>query len=174
MQRLKWLSYLLFYWTLKHVTLTSQNSRKDVLTVICEGYKHMYGNFTKDEKEYQDTICSEAEEGNGDRPWEVLYDYIVDPATSQPSEETSGQGRIYLWKELSLRLFWSWWQLGNISFSPYRYYLCFTTIFATLLALSSVNEAVFVWAKTTVRTFSNFNLLHGRCTLLPFPSALTS
>jgi len=27
---------------------------------------------------------------------------------------------------------------------------------------------------TTVRTFSNFNLLHGRCTLLPFPSALTS
>jgi len=39
---------------------------------------------------YQDTICSEAEEGNGDRPWEVLYNYIVDPAASQPSEETSG------------------------------------------------------------------------------------
>ena len=33
-----------------------------------------------DEKEYQDTIRSEAEEGNGDRPWEVLYDYVVDPA----------------------------------------------------------------------------------------------
>ena len=36
------------------------------------------------EKEYQDTICSEAEEGNGDRPWEVLYDYVVDPVASQP------------------------------------------------------------------------------------------
>ena len=34
-------------------------------------YKHVYGDLTKDEKEktqYQDTICSEAEEGNGDRP----------------------------------------------------------------------------------------------------------
>jgi len=29
-------------------------------------YKHVYGDFTKDEKEHQDTICSEAEEGNGD------------------------------------------------------------------------------------------------------------
>ena len=47
-------------------------------------YKHMYGDFTEDEKEYQDTICSEAEGGNGDRPWEVLYDYVVDPAASQP------------------------------------------------------------------------------------------
>jgi len=45
-------------------------------------------------------------------------------------------------------------------------------IFAALLVLSSVNEAILVWAKnsngTTIRTFSNFNLLHGRCTLLPF------
>ena len=39
-------------------------------------YKHVYGDFTKDEKEYQDTICSETEEGNCDRAWEVLYDYI--------------------------------------------------------------------------------------------------
>jgi len=31
-------------------------------------YKHMYGDFTKDEKEYQDAVCSEAEEGNGDKP----------------------------------------------------------------------------------------------------------
>jgi len=33
-------------------------------------YKHVYGDFTKDKKEksqYQDTICSEAEEGHGDR-----------------------------------------------------------------------------------------------------------
>jgi len=52
----------------------------------------VYGDFTKDEKEksYQDTICNEAEEGHGDRPWEVLYDNVVDPAASQLSEETSG------------------------------------------------------------------------------------
>jgi len=37
-------------------------------------YKHVNRDSTKDEKEksqymqYQDTICSEAEEGNGDRP----------------------------------------------------------------------------------------------------------
>jgi len=31
-------------------------------------YKYEYGDITKDENEYQDTICSEAEEGNGDRP----------------------------------------------------------------------------------------------------------
>ena len=40
-------------------------------------YKHMNRDSTKDEKEknqYQDTICSEAEKGNGDKPWEVLYD----------------------------------------------------------------------------------------------------
>ena len=47
-------------------------------------YKHVYGDFTKDEKEYQDTFCSEAEERYGDRPWEVLYDYVVNPAASQP------------------------------------------------------------------------------------------
>ena len=52
--------------------------------------------------------------------------------------------------------------------------LCLTTIFAALLVLSSVNEAILVRAKTTVRTFSNFNLLCGHCTLLPFPSALMS
>ena len=52
----------------------------------------MYGDFTKYEKEksYQDTICSEAEEGHGDRPREVLYDHVVDPAASQLSEDTSG------------------------------------------------------------------------------------
>ena len=49
----------------------------------------MDGDFTKDAKEksqYPNTICSEAEEGNGDRPWEALYDYVVDPAASQPSK----------------------------------------------------------------------------------------
>ena len=49
---------------------------------------------------------------------------------------------------------------------------------AALLALSSVSEAILVRAKnsngTTVRTFSNFNLLRGHCMLLPFPSTLTS
>ena len=52
----------------------------------------MYGGLHKDEKEkkrHQDTICSEAEERHGDRPWKVLYDYVVDPATLHPSKETS-------------------------------------------------------------------------------------
>ena len=54
--------------------------------------RNVYGDFTKYEKEtsYQDTICSEAEEGHGDRPREVLYDHVVDPAASQLSEDTSG------------------------------------------------------------------------------------
>ena len=54
-------------------------------------YKHVYGDFTKDEKEYQDTICSEAEEEYGDRSWEVLYDYVVDPAASQPVCHTTNK-----------------------------------------------------------------------------------
>ena len=52
-------------------------------------YKHVYRDFTKKKSQYQDSIRSEAEEGNGDRPWEVLYDNITDSAASQPSEETS-------------------------------------------------------------------------------------
>jgi len=52
----------------------------------------------------------------------------------------------------------------------------------SFLVLCEVSIHVFVHVRvqaknsngTTVRTFSKFNLLHGRCTLLPFPSALTS
>ena len=115
-----------------------------------------------------ETICSEAEEGNGDWPWEVLYDYVVDPAASQP-----GQGDlwdVFTHGNISPFIFWSWWLLGNISFSPHGYY------FAALLALSLVNEAILVWAKdsngTIVRTFSKFNLLRCHCTLLPFQLSL--
>ena len=66
----------------------SHGSPVTIFSLYANVYKHVYGDSTKDEKEYQDTICSEAEEGNGDRTWEVLYDYVVDPAASQPSEET--------------------------------------------------------------------------------------
>ena len=50
-------------------------------------YKHVYGDFTKDEKEksqYQYTICSEAEEGHGDRlfgvddRWETYPSALTD------------------------------------------------------------------------------------------------
>ena len=61
-------------------------------------------------------------------------------------------------------------------------FLCFTTnsVLVLFLALCEVSVHVFVHVRvqaknsnrTTVRTFSNFNLLHGRCMLLPFPSAL--
>ena len=53
-------------------------------------HKHVYRDFTKNKKEksqHQDTICKE---GHSDRPWQVLYNNVVDPAASQPSEETSG------------------------------------------------------------------------------------
>ena len=63
-------------------------------------------------------------------------------------------------------------------------FLCFTTnsVLVLLLVLCEVSVHVFVHVRvqaknsngTTVRTFSNFNLLRGRCALLPFPSTLTS
>jgi len=62
----------------------SHGSPVTIFRLYANVYKHVYGDFTKDEKEYQDTIRSEAEEGKGHRPWEELYDYGVDPATSQP------------------------------------------------------------------------------------------
>jgi len=55
-------------------------------------------------KRKQDTICSEAEEGCGDRSREVVYDYVVDPASSQPRKETSWA--FPLGKRISLWLFW--------------------------------------------------------------------
>ena len=140
-------------------------------------YKHVYGDFTKDEKEYQDAVCSEAEEGNGDRPWEVLYDYVVDPATSQPDRGdlwgvfTHGKNSPFGFSGVG-----DCWETYPSALTDTI--LCLTTIFATLLALSLVNEAILVRAKnsnrTTVRTFSNFNLLCGRCTLLPFPSTVAN
>jgi len=56
-------------------------------------------------------------------------------------------------------------------------FLCFTT--SGVLVLVSIHVFVQVYVQTensngtTVGLFSNFNLLHGRCMLLPFPSALT-
>jgi len=80
----------------------------------------VYGDFTKDEKEYQDSICSEAEEENGDRPWEVLYDYVVDPADSQPSEETSGA--FPLMERTFPSAFLELMPAGKHILRPYEYY----------------------------------------------------
>jgi len=124
----------------------SHDSPITIFSLYANVYKHVYGDFTKDEKEYQDTICSEAEEGKGDRPWEVLYDYVVDPVASQPE-------RGDLWGistlKLSLRLSgvddcWETYPLA-----PTDTILCLTTTFAALLALSSVNEAILVRAKNS-------------------------
>ena len=122
-------------------------------------YKHMYGDFTKDKKEYQDTICCEAEEGNGDRPWEVLYNYVVDPAASQPDQgdlwgvSTHGKNSPFGFSGVD-----DCWETYPSALTDTI--LCLTTIFAALLVLSSVNKAILVRAKnsngTTVRTFSNF------------------
>jgi len=56
------------------------------------------------------------------------------------------------------------------------------SVLVLFLVLCEVSVHVFVHVRvqaknsngTTVRTFSNFNLLCGCCTLLPFPSTLTS
>ena len=60
-------------------------------------------------------------------------------------------------------------------------FLCFTTnsVLVLFLVLCEVSVQVFVHVciqakksnRTTVRVFSNFNLLCDHCTLLPFPSA---
>ena len=70
----------------------SHSSPITIFSLYANMYQHMYRDFIKDENkksQYQDTICSEAEEGHCGRPWEVLYNYIVDPTASQPSKETS-------------------------------------------------------------------------------------
>ena len=56
------------------ISKRSHGSPVTIFSLYPNVYKHMNGDSTKDEKEksqymqYQDTICSEAEEGNGDRP----------------------------------------------------------------------------------------------------------
>ena len=86
---------------------------------------------------------------------------------------------------------WSGWidyvVVQHFSRSVTVSFLCFTTKGVLVLAflflvLCEVSVHVFVHVHvqtknsngTTVRKFSNFNLLRGRCTLLPFPSTLTS
>ena len=72
---------------------------------------------------------------------------------------------------------------GSVTIS----FLCFTTngilaVTFLFLVLCGVSIHVFVHVRvqaknsngTTMRMFLNLNLLHGRCMLFPFPSALTS
>ena len=80
---------------------------------------------------YQDTICSEAEEGRGDRPWEVPYNYVVDPATSEPSKETSEAFPLTKKKKKTVPLaFLELMTVGKlISFGPYRqYFVCYNDL----------------------------------------------
>jgi len=153
----------------------SHSSPVTIFSLYANVYKHVYRDFTKGEKEYQDTICSEAKKGNGDRPWEVLYDYVVDPATSQPGEETSGV--FPLTERTFSSAFLELMTAGKHILGPYRYYFVSYDL-CRLVALLSVSEEILVRAKnsnrTTMRTFSNFNLLRGCCTLLPFPATLMS
>ena len=104
----------------------------------------------------------------------MLYDYVVDPATSQPGEETSGV--FPLTERTSSSAFLELMTAGKHILGPYRYYFVSYDL-CRLVALSSVSEEILVRAKnsnrTTMRMFSNFNLLRGCCTLLPCPSALT-
>ena len=61
------------------------------------------------------------------------------------------------------RSFRSWWLLGTYPSALTDTILCLTPIFATLLVLYSVDEAI----RVCEETFSNFNLLRGCCMLLP-------
>ena len=103
------------------------------------------------------------------------------------------KGEFFPWVETSQRSPGSGCEeAGSINFQVVQhfsrsvtiFFLCFTTnsVLVLFLVLCEVSIHVFVHvcvqAKnsngTTVRTFSNFNLLRGRCTLLPVPSALMS
>ena len=100
----------------------------------------------------------------------MLYDYVVDPAASQPDQgdlwgvSTHGKNSPFGFSGVD-----DCWEIYPSALTDTI--LCLKTIFSALLALSSVNEAILARAKnsirTTVRTFSNYNLLRGRCTLLP-------
>ena len=56
---------------LKFENVLTVYSPVTIFSLYANVYKHVNGDSTKDKKEkiqYQDTICSEAEEENGDRP----------------------------------------------------------------------------------------------------------
>ena len=120
----------------------------------------------------------------------MLYNYVVNPAASHPNEETSG---VF---PLAERAFPSaFLELMTAGIHTYPSALIdtilrLTTIFATLLGLSSVNEAIRVRTKNSNRTtmrgccmrsFLFLPLLH-HCALLllcsgfffPFPLCQTS
>ena len=101
-------------------------------------------------------------------------------------------GRAYPWPRGLLAWLWSGWieyvGVQHFSRSVTISFLCFTTnawwpgtgfsLSRPLWSLHSCGCTHSLQAKnsngTTMRTFSNFNLLRGRCMLLPFPSTLTS
>jgi len=90
--------------------------------------------------------------------------------------------------EVSSLWLWSGWidyvVVQHFSRSVTISFLCFTmnSVLVLFLVLCEVSVHVFVHVHvqakssngTTVRTFSNFNLLCGSCTLIPSLSALTS
>ena len=116
--------------------------------------------------------------------------------SQQSSTPEKPKGKFFCeWKRLTglLACLWSGWidyvhvVVQHFSRSVTISFLCLTTngllVLAFLfLVLCGVSIHVFVHIRiqvqnsngTTVRTFSNFNLLRGRCMLLPFSSTLTS
>ena len=102
------------------------------------------------------------------------------PSSHQLQRESSFSD----WKHPRGLLTWLWsdWigyvVVQHFSRSVTISFLCFTTNSVLVLFLVLCEVSVHVYAHirvqakssngTTVRTFSNFNLLHGRCTFLPF------
>jgi len=80
----------------------------------------MDGDFTRKRK------------ANTKSPFEVLYDDVVDPATSQSSKETSGTFPLLEKKGFPLA-FLELMTAGKHILSTYGHYFCLPVIFGTLL-----------------------------------------
>ena len=110
---------------------------------------------------------------------------------SQQSSTKSWRESSYSeWKRPRGLLAWLWsgWidyvVVQHFSRSVTIFFSCFTpnSVLVLFLVLCEVSIQVFVHVRvqaknssgTTMTTFSNFNLLRGRCTLLLFPSTLTT
>ena len=101
----------------------SHGSPVTIFSLYANLYKHVYGDFTKKKK--QERVPGHyLQWSRGRKRWQTLRSAVrlgsrsshFTPRVRRPL------GCFHSQKELSLWLFWSWWLLGNISFSPYGYY----------------------------------------------------
>jgi len=98
-----------------------------IFSLYMNVYKHMYGDFTENERQtsqHQDVICSEAGEGHGckETRWQTLRSAVWQcsrSSASQPSEETSGA--FPLTKKTFSSAFLELMTAGKRTLGPYRH-----------------------------------------------------